>query len=38
MCIRNDGGEFVIAKTDWFAPLCDVEVVGLHTSLQWGIK
>jgi len=38
MCIRNDAGEFVWAKTDWFAPLCDVDVgeaVGLHTALQW---
>jgi len=38
MCIRNDAGEFVRAKTDWVAPLCDVdlrETVGLHTALQW---
>ena len=38
MCIGNDVGEFVLAKTDWFAPLCDVDVgavVGLHTSLEW---
>jgi len=38
MCIRDDVGEFVLAKTDWFAPLCDVdvgEVVGLHTTLEW---
>jgi ribonuclease HI len=38
MCIRNDAGEFVLAKTTWFALLCDVnvgEVVGIHTSLEW---
>ncbi|KEH28618.1 hypothetical protein MTR_4g008270 [Medicago truncatula] len=38
ICIRNDAGEFVRSKTDWFAPLCDVdlrETVGLHTTLQW---
>jgi len=37
MCIRNDAGEFVLAKTDWFVPLCDVDVgktIGLHTTLQ----
>jgi hypothetical protein len=37
MCIRNDAGEFVLAKTVWFAPLCDVDVgeaVGLHTTLE----
>jgi len=38
MCIRNDGSEFVLAKTDWFALMSDVDVgepVGLHTTLQW---
>jgi len=28
----------VLAKTNWFAPLCDVDVgeaIGLHTILQW---
>jgi len=38
MGIRNDVDEFALAKTDWFAPLCDVDVgeaVGLHTALQW---
>lgn len=37
MCIRNDVGEFVLAKTAWFAPLCDVdveEVVSPHTTLE----
>jgi len=28
MCIRNDVGEFVLAKTGWFAPLCDINVGG----------
>jgi len=38
ICIRDDQGEFVMAKADCFSPLCDVdvgEVVGLHTALQW---
>ena len=38
MCIRNDVDEFVHAKTDWFTPLCDVDVgeaVVLHTTLEW---
>jgi len=38
ICIRDDQGDFVMAKTDCFSPLCDVdvgEVVGLHTALQW---
>jgi len=26
MCIENDVGEFVLAKTTWFALLCDVGV------------
>jgi len=26
MCIRNDPGEFVLVKTDWFSHLCDVDV------------
>ena len=37
ICIRDDQGEFVMAKTDCFSPLCDVnvgEVVGIHTTLQ----
>jgi len=38
ICIRDDQGEFVMAKTDCFYPLSDVdvgEVVGIHTALQW---
>jgi hypothetical protein len=38
MCLRDDDGAFVLARTEWFAPLCDVEVgeaVGLHTALDW---
>ncbi|XP_024640526.1 uncharacterized protein [Medicago truncatula] len=37
MCIRDDAGEYVLARIDWFYPLCDVvigEAVGLHTALQ----
>ena len=38
ICIRDDQGDFVMAKTDCFSPLCDVdvgEVVGLHIALHW---
>jgi hypothetical protein len=38
MCLRDDDGAFVLARTEWFAPLCDIdvgEVVGLHTALYW---
>ncbi|KEH42726.1 hypothetical protein MTR_1g074240 [Medicago truncatula] len=41
ICIRDDQGEFVMAKTDCFSPLCDVDVgeaVGLHTTLQWVVN
>jgi len=37
ICIGDDQGEFLMAKTDCFTPLCDVDVseaVGLHTTLQ----
>jgi ribonuclease HI len=38
MCLRHDDGAFVLARTEWLAPLCDIdvgEVVGLHTTLDW---
>jgi len=38
MCLLDDVGVFVLAKTDWFSPLCDIdgrEVVELHTTLDW---
>jgi len=38
MCLRDDDGALVLARTEWFAPLCDVEVgeaVGFHTTLDW---
>ncbi|KEH29610.1 hypothetical protein MTR_4g046027 [Medicago truncatula] len=37
ICIRDDVGEEVLAKTAWFSPLCDVaisETIGLHTTLE----
>jgi len=37
-CLRDDAGDFVLIKTDWFAPLCDTyvgEVVELDTTLEW---
>jgi len=38
VCICDDQREFVMAKTNCFSPLCDVDIdeaVGLHTTLQW---
>ena len=38
ICLRDDRGEFVSAKTDCFSPLCDVavgEAIGFHTALKW---
>jgi len=38
MCLRDDDGVFVLAKMEWFAPLCDIDVgeaIGLHTALDW---
>ncbi|RHN46425.1 hypothetical protein MtrunA17_Chr7g0242061 [Medicago truncatula] len=42
ICIRDDqAGEFVMAKTDCFSPLCDVDIreaVGFHTAATMGVK
>ena len=38
MCLRDDDGVFFLARTEWFAPLCDTEVgegVGLYIALDW---
>jgi hypothetical protein len=38
MCIRDDSGTFVLAKTEWISPLCDVhvgEALGLLSALEW---
>jgi ribonuclease HI len=38
MCIRNDYGEFILAKYDQFDPICDVrsgETLGLLLALKW---
>lgn len=38
ICLRDDRGEFISAKTDYFSPLCDVvvgEAVAFHTALKW---
>jgi len=38
MCLKDDDGAFLLARTDWFAPLCDIEVgeaVGLHKTSDW---
>ena len=38
ICLRDSTGEFVIAKIDFFYPLCDVDIeedVGSHTTLNW---
>jgi hypothetical protein len=37
VCIRDDGGTFVLAKTEWFDPKCDVhigEALGLLLALH----
>jgi len=38
MCIKDDANDFVVGRTDWFSPLCELtigEAVELHTALQW---
>jgi hypothetical protein len=38
MCIRDDQGIFVLAKTEWLSPITDVdigEVLGLLSALNW---
>jgi len=38
ICIRYDSGSFVLAKTEWISPLCDVhvgEALGLLSALEW---
>jgi len=37
-CIRDDSSSFVLARTEWFSPLCDVhvgEALGLLSALEW---
>lgn len=37
MCLGDDADDFVLAKTIWFAPSCDIdagEAVRLHTTLE----
>ncbi|PNY01699.1 cytochrome p450 [Trifolium pratense] len=37
-CIRDDQGRFVVAKTEWFSPVCDVEMdeaQGLLQAFKW---
>jgi hypothetical protein len=26
ICIRDNAGDFVLMRTDWFSPLCDVTI------------
>jgi len=38
MCIRDEMGAFVLAKTEWFNPICEVhigEALGLLSTLNW---
>jgi hypothetical protein len=38
MCIRNEEGRFIRAKTMWFSPICSVDVgeaLGLFYSIRW---
>ncbi|MCH95758.1 cytochrome P450, partial [Trifolium medium] len=38
MCIRDDQGRYVTAKTEWLEPILDVEIgeaMGLLSALKW---
>ncbi|XP_039687037.1 uncharacterized protein [Medicago truncatula] len=38
MCIRDEDGHFVLAKTDYFSPTCNVhigEALGLLSAMDW---
>ncbi|MCH93703.1 cytochrome P450, partial [Trifolium medium] len=38
VCIRDDQGRFVLAKTEWYSPLLDVDVgesMGLLSAVTW---
>jgi len=38
VCIRDDKGRYVLAKTEWMTPLFDVdlgEVLGLLSAMYW---
>ncbi|MCH99278.1 cytochrome P450, partial [Trifolium medium] len=38
MCIRDDQGRFVLAKTEWISPILDVDIgeaLGLLSALNW---
>jgi hypothetical protein len=38
MCIKDDQGRFVLAKTEWFSSICDVDIdeaLGLFSALNW---
>jgi hypothetical protein len=37
-CIKDDQGNFVLAKTEWFSPICNVEMgeaQGLLYAFRW---
>jgi ribonuclease HI len=38
VCIRDDQGQFVLAKTEWHSPILDVdtgEALGLLSAMKW---
>jgi ribonuclease HI len=38
MCIRDDQGQFVLAKTEWMSPIADTDIgeaLGLLSALNW---
>lgn len=38
ICIRDDTATFVLVKTEWFSPICEVhigEALGLLSALKW---
>ncbi|XP_058733805.1 uncharacterized protein LOC131605473 [Vicia villosa] len=41
VCIRNDAGQFIAARTEWFSPCTNVaigEAIGLLTAIKWVIN
>ncbi|XP_058776565.1 uncharacterized protein LOC131650878 [Vicia villosa] len=41
ICIRNDAGQFIAARTEWFSPCTEVaigEAIGLLSAIKWVIN
>jgi hypothetical protein len=38
MCVRDETQSFVLARTEWFSPVCNMdeaEACGLLSAIQW---